>query len=125
MIILPVQRVQMAFGVRKSWLDKVGEKFPNTWADVQRVAVKFRDNDPDGDGKANTFGMALEAAKPRDLIHMLDLFMFGSGLRHTLIDPQGKIVVDEPAHAKVLRRVHADLHRLQICGTGYHQPFIW
>lgn len=102
MIILPVQRVQMAFGVRKSWLDKVGEKFPNTWADVQRVAVKFRDNDPDGDGKANTFGMALEAAKPRDLIHMLDLFMFGSGLRHTLIDPQGKIVVDEPAHAKVL-----------------------
>lgn len=37
---------------------------------MQRVAVKFRDNDPDGDGKANTFGMALEAAKPRDLIQM-------------------------------------------------------
>lgn len=105
MIILPIQRVQMGFGVRKSWLDKVGEKFPSTWADVQRVAVKFRDNDPDGDGKANTFGMALEAAKPRDLIHIIDLFMFGSGLRHTLIDPQGKIVVDEPARAKVLEEV--------------------
>jgi ABC-type glycerol-3-phosphate transport system substrate-binding protein len=105
MIILPVQRVQMALGVRKSWLDKVGEKFPVTWADAQRVAVKFRDNDPDGDGKANTFGMALQAAKPRDLIHMIDLFMFGSGLRHTLIDPQGKIVVDEPARAKVLEEV--------------------
>ena len=105
MIILPIQRVQMGFGVRKSWLDKVGEKFPVTWADVQRVAVKFRDNDPDGDGKANTFGMALEAAKPRDLIHIIDLFMFGSGLRHTLIDPQGKIVVDEPARAKVLEEV--------------------
>lgn len=105
MIILPVQRVQMALGVRKSWLDKVGEKFPVTWADAQRVAVKFRDNDPDGDGKANTFGMALEAAKPRDLIHMIDLFMFGSGLRNTLIDPQGKIVVDEPARAKVLEEV--------------------
>ena len=105
MIILPIQRVQMGFGVRKSWLDKVGEKFPATWADVQRVAVKFRDNDPDGDGKANTFGMALEAAKPRDLIHIIDLFMFGSGLRHTLIDPQGKIVVDEPARAKVLEEV--------------------
>ena len=105
MIILPIQRVQMGFGVRKSWLDKVGEKFPATWADVQRVAVKFRDNDPDGDGKANTFGMALEAAKPRDLIHIIDLVMFGSGLRHTLIDPQGKIVVDEPARAKVLEEV--------------------
>ena len=105
MIILPIQRVQMGFGVRKSWLEKVGEKFPATWADVQRVAVKFRDNDPDGSGKKNTFGLALEAAKPRDLVHMIDLFMFGSGLRHTLIDPQGKIVVDEPAHAKVLEEV--------------------
>jgi ABC-type glycerol-3-phosphate transport system substrate-binding protein len=105
MIILPVQRVQMGFGVRKSWLDKVGEKFPTTWADAQRVAVKFRDNDPDGSGKGNTFGFALEAAKPRDLVHMIDLFMFGSGLRNTIIDPQGKIVVDEPAHAKVLEEL--------------------
>ncbi len=105
MIILPIQRVQMGFGVRKSWLDKVGEKFPATWSDVQRVAVKFRDNDPDGDGKANTFGMALEAAKPRDLIHMIDLFLFGSGLRNTLVDPSGKVVVDEPARARVLEEV--------------------
>ena len=28
MIILPIQRVQMAFGVRKSWLDKNGEQVP-------------------------------------------------------------------------------------------------
>ena len=105
MIILPIQRVQMGFGVRKSWLDKVGEKFPATWADVQRVAVKFRDNDPDGDGKANTFGMALQAAKPRDLIHMIDLFLFGSGLRNTLVDAQGKVVLDEPARARVLEEV--------------------
>ena len=102
MIILPIQRVQMALGVRKSWLDKVGEKYPATWEDAKRIAVKFRDGDPDGNGKADTWGFALEAAKPRDLIHMLDLFMFGSGLRYTLIDPQGRIVVDEPKHAQVL-----------------------
>ncbi len=102
MIILPIQRVQMGFGVRKSWLDKVGEKFPETWDDAKRVAAKFRDNDPDGNGKADTFGFALEAAKPRDLIHILDLFMFGSGLRHTLIDPEGQITIDRPGHAQVL-----------------------
>ncbi len=102
MIILPIQRVQMAFGVRKSWLEKVGEPFPKTWADVQRVTVKFMKEDPDGNGKADTFGLALEAAKQRDLIHVLDLFIFGSGLRHTLIDPAGDIVVDEPKHAAVL-----------------------
>lgn len=101
-IIIPIQRVQMGFGVRKSWLDKVGEKFPETWEDAKRVAAKFRDNDPDGNGKADTFGFALEAAKPRDLIHILDLFSFGTGLRHTLIDPEGRITVDEPRHAAVL-----------------------
>jgi multiple sugar transport system substrate-binding protein len=100
-IILPVQRVQMAFGIRKSWLDKVGETFPQSWTDMQRVAAKFRDADPEGSGQ-KTYPMALEAAKPRDLIHMLDLFIFGSGLRHTLIDPAGAIVIDEPAHARVL-----------------------
>lgn len=102
MIILPVQRVQMGFGVRKSWLDKVGEKFPATWDDAKRVAAKFSTEHPDGDPKSTTFGFGLEAAKPRDLIHMLDLFTFGTGLRSTLITPDGKITIDEPQHAKVL-----------------------
>ena len=101
-IIIPIQRVQMAFGVRKSWLDRHGGKFPDSWEEVKVLANAFRDKDPDGNGQADTFGMALQAAKPRDLIHMLDLFIFGSGLRHTLIDPDGKITIDQPAHAQVL-----------------------
>jgi multiple sugar transport system substrate-binding protein len=101
-IIIPIQRVQMAFGVRKSWLDKNGGKFPDTWDEVKTLAAAFREKDPDGNGQADTFGMALQAAKPRDLIHMLDLFTFGSGLRHTLIDPEGKITIDQPGHAQVL-----------------------
>jgi hypothetical protein len=102
MIILPVQRVQMAFGVRKSWLDKVGESFPVTIADALRVAHKFQAADPEGTGVGSVFGFGLEAAKPRDLIHMLDLFMVGAGVRHTLVDPQGQVVMDEPKHAAVL-----------------------
>ncbi len=102
MIILPVQRVQMAFGVRKSWLDKSGEAFPTTIADALRIAHIFQDGDPEGTGKGSVFGFGLEAAKPRDLIHMLDLFTFGAGLRHTLVDPDGHVVIDEPRHAEVL-----------------------
>ncbi len=41
MIILPIQRVQMGFGVRKSWLEAVGEDYPATWEDAKRVAGKF------------------------------------------------------------------------------------
>ncbi|MFI4980245.1 MAG: ABC transporter substrate-binding protein [Nevskiales bacterium] len=102
MIILPVQRVQMGFGVRQSWLDRVGEKWPVTWDDAKRVAQKFHDGHPDGNRNSTTFGFALEAANPRDLIHMLDLFTFGAGLRNTLIDPAGNITIDEPRHARVL-----------------------
>ncbi|MFV0335103.1 MAG: ABC transporter substrate-binding protein [Tropicimonas sp.] len=103
MIILPVQRVQMGFGVRTSWLEKTGETFPTSWEDVKRIAAKFQAEDPDGNGKDDTFGLALEAAKPRDLIHMLDLFTFGAGLRHTIVDPEGNVVIDEPEHAAVLK----------------------
>jgi ABC-type glycerol-3-phosphate transport system substrate-binding protein len=102
MIILPVQRVQMAFGARRSWLERVGEPFPVTWDDTMRVARKFRDGHPDGDPNSKVFAFGLEAAQPRDLIHILDLFIFGAGLRNTLIDPAGAIVVDEPQHAHVL-----------------------
>ena len=99
MVILPVQRVQMAFGVRKSWLEKAGEAFPATWADARRVGQKFQQ---DG-GAGKQFGFALQAAKPRDLIHMLDLFTFGAGVRHTLVDPAGQVVLDERQHAAVLK----------------------
>ena len=102
MIIIPMQRVQMALGARKSWLDKVGERFPVSWEDTKRVAQKFREADPDGNGRADTFGFALQAARPRDLIHMLDLFVFGAGLSHTLIDPSGNILIDQPEHATIL-----------------------
>lgn len=102
MIILPIQRVQMGFGARKSWLDAVDADLPTTWEEAKEVAVKFATMDPDANGADDTFGFALQAARPRDLIHMLDLFTFGSGLRHTLIDEEGNIVIDEPEHAAVL-----------------------
>jgi ABC-type glycerol-3-phosphate transport system substrate-binding protein len=67
-----------------------------------RVAQKFRDGHPDGDPGSKVFAFGLEATQPRDLIHILDLFIFGAGLRNTLIDPQGTIMVDESQHARVL-----------------------
>jgi multiple sugar transport system substrate-binding protein len=103
MIIIPMQRVQMALGTRLSWLQRVGESAPPvTWEDVRRVSQKFIQGDPDGNGRADTFPFALQAARPRDLIHMLDLFIFGAGLQHTLINPAGEITIDQPEHALVL-----------------------
>lgn len=74
MIIFPIQRVQMGFGARASWLEALGEKMPTTWAETLRIAQRFVTDDPDGNGADDTFGIASEAANPRDLIHMLDLY---------------------------------------------------
>ncbi|THF83490.1 extracellular solute-binding protein [Cohnella fermenti] len=43
---------------RKDWADKLGLSAPQTVADVVAMAKAFTENDPDGDGQANTIGLA-------------------------------------------------------------------
>lgn len=43
--------------VRKDWLDKLGLPAPQTMDDLYRVAEAFTKNDPDGNGKPDTFGL--------------------------------------------------------------------
>lgn len=46
----------MSTFVRKDWLDKLGLKEPKTLEEFVNVARAFTKNDPDGNGKADTFG---------------------------------------------------------------------
>ena len=106
MIIFPIQRVQAAFGVRKSWLEASGKPFPTTWAEMKVLAEFFTKGDPDKNGKAgDTFGFALEAANPRDLVHMIDLFSFGTGVPNTIIDAKGNITINEAKHKAIVKEV--------------------
>jgi multiple sugar transport system substrate-binding protein len=43
--------------IRKDWLDKLHLAVPTTWAQVDQVAEAFTHDDPDGDGKADTYGL--------------------------------------------------------------------
>ncbi|ASA25994.1 extracellular solute-binding protein [Paenibacillus donghaensis] len=45
--------------VRTDWLDKLGLSEPKTMQEAMAVAEAFTNNDPDGNGKADTFGLAL------------------------------------------------------------------
>ncbi len=45
--------------VRTDWLDKVGAKMPTNLAEFENVCRLFTLNDPDGDGKANTYGQTM------------------------------------------------------------------
>ena len=96
-IMVPFQRVITGWGARRSWLQAVGEPFPRNWEDTLRVARKFQDGDPDRNGKADTFGMAMQAGNAGSLLGGgVDLFVLGSGAPHPLIDDDGEVVIDRP-----------------------------
>ncbi|NUR28734.1 MAG: sugar ABC transporter substrate-binding protein [Catenulispora sp.] len=51
--------------VRKDWLDKLGLQPPKTWDDLATVAQAFTTQDPDGDGKNDTYGLAVPGSTSR------------------------------------------------------------
>lgn len=48
----------------KKWLDAVGEEVPTTLEDAERVFYKFAQDDPDGNGKDDTYGLSEQGFKP-------------------------------------------------------------
>lgn len=47
------------FLIRTDWLKKLGLTMPQTTEDLYKVAKAFAEQDPDGNGKKDTFGLAL------------------------------------------------------------------
>ena len=54
----PMEQVPMAVIWRKDWLDNLGLEVPTTLEEFEAVLTAFVEQDPDGDGKADTAGMA-------------------------------------------------------------------
>jgi len=69
-----------SFFVRKDWLNKVGFKLPDSHEvsidEFKEIMRKFTKEDPDGDGKDNTYGMALGLTSSKVLAPVL-LSQFG------------------------------------------------
>ncbi|GGE26338.1 hypothetical protein GCM10011571_30670 [Marinithermofilum abyssi] len=45
--------------IRKDWLDRLGLKMPANYDELKKVAIAFTKDDPDGNGKDDTYGMVL------------------------------------------------------------------
>lgn len=45
--------------LRKDWLDNLGLKVPTSYEELKQVALAFTKNDPDKNGKNDTYGMAI------------------------------------------------------------------
>lgn len=46
--------------IRQDWLDNLGLKMPSTMDEFKEVAKAFTYNDPDGNGKDDTYGLAID-----------------------------------------------------------------
>lgn len=100
---IPFQRTMTGLGVRKSWLEKVGEQPPKTWDDVLRIGKKFQEQDPDGNGKRDTFGIAMQAGDAPSITGGgINLLVYGNGLLHPLVNEKGDIVIDQPEVSKAI-----------------------
>ncbi|MFD6137119.1 extracellular solute-binding protein [Isoptericola sp. NPDC060257] len=55
---VPFQKIKARYGVvvRQDWLDNLGLETPHTIEDLEKVAVAFTKDDPDGNGKDDTTG---------------------------------------------------------------------
>ncbi|MDI4648568.1 extracellular solute-binding protein [Cohnella hashimotonis] len=48
--------------IREDWLTKLGLERPKTMDDVYKIAKAFKEGDPDGNGKPDTFGLQIDNA---------------------------------------------------------------
>jgi len=101
-IMVPFQRGITGWGVRKSWLAKIGEDYPKTWEDALRVGQKMQASDPNGTGRKDIYGMAMQAGDPSSMIDAgTSMLIYGNGVKHALVDDEGNIVLDQPEVARI------------------------
>lgn len=75
--------------IRKDWLDKLGLKEPTTIDELYEVAKAFTLNDPDGNGKNDTYGVAEDKT-----IGMLEQFALYLGAPNNWGEKDGKLQPD-------------------------------
>ncbi|MEU0934149.1 sugar ABC transporter substrate-binding protein [Embleya sp. NPDC005971] len=62
---LPISAQASALLIRKDWREKLKLDVPRTWDDFAAMATAFTTQDPDGDGKNNTAGLAAPLSTKR------------------------------------------------------------
>jgi multiple sugar transport system substrate-binding protein len=62
---VPFSAQSFALFIRKDWREKVGLQLPKTWADMDALAKAFTTGDPDGNGRADTYGWVIPASTRR------------------------------------------------------------
>jgi multiple sugar transport system substrate-binding protein len=62
---VPFSAQSFALFIRKDWRTRLGLPLPKTWADLDAMAKAFTTKDPDGNGKADTYGYVIPGTTKR------------------------------------------------------------
>jgi len=77
--------------IRSDWLTKLNLQPPQTWDDVVKIAKAFTTQDPDGNGKADTYGLAVPGSTTRGYISWYwSTFLWQSGADYFKSSGKGK-----------------------------------
>ncbi|WP_337263731.1 MULTISPECIES: ABC transporter substrate-binding protein [unclassified Serratia (in: enterobacteria)] len=103
---VPTSAQTFALFVRKDWREKLGMPQPKTWEDVAKLAQAFTTQDPDGNGKADTYGFILPASTTRGYASwFMSAFLWQAGGDFIRESAPGKFKasLDEPAAVETLQ----------------------
>ncbi|CAK4869391.1 unnamed protein product [Aphanomyces euteiches] len=83
--------------IRKDWLDKLGLKVPTTYDELYDVMKAFKEKDPDGNGKDDTYGTSIgvDTNYIIGIDAMMDSAKAGPGIQAWVEDGKGGIVPSE------------------------------
>ncbi len=88
-----------ALFIRKDWLDNLGLKVPENMEDLADIAYQFTYNDPDGNGKNDTYGISISNKYPfGNSVSLSPIFQaFGAipaynDSEYTFIEKDGQII---------------------------------
>lgn len=106
--------------VRKDWREKLGLPPPGNWDEVAALAKAFTTADPDGNGRADTYGFVFPGSTARGYAAwFISSFLFQAGGEFVTLRPDGKAqaALDSAAALQTLR-----FFRRLVCEDRSVQP---
>ena len=97
------------FHFRKDWLAKVGKEVPTTLDELYDVLYAFTFNDPDGDGKHDTYGFTAQMDTPKTWEHIFAAFGIPFDQNITLEDGTVTRYVKHPNYLRAIEYLRKKL----------------
>lgn len=113
----------MMLFIRQDWLDNLNLEAPKTIDDLKEVALAFTKNDPDGNGKDDTYGLALNGKEDFTFWSGMQAFFesYGAAPGHwsgnfPFIEKDGKVEWGG-ADSGIMKKALTDLNEMYTAGS--------